>query len=56
MNKTQRLELILDHIGEIELLQPGTLGIDADFSVLEDIHDQINAILNPDIYGDSDDE
>ena len=56
MDFTEQLELISDKLIDIELIQPWTLGLDIDFSPLQDIQDQINVILNPDIYDDCDDD
>jgi len=56
MDFTEQLELISDKLIDIELIQPWTLGLGIDFSPLQDIQDQINAILNPDIYDDCDED
>jgi hypothetical protein len=52
MNQNQKLELILDYINKIEILQPWSLGVDADYTALESIHNMINKFLNPEVYED----
>jgi len=49
MNNTQRLHLLLQHLCEIDQLQPWTLEVDIDFSILQDLQDELNQVLNPEI-------